>query len=189
MSLFSLCSSIEGFLRVYTYGLLPNRLHRASKKNSVIKTHETEMTVSQCIDQGKTLSWTQSEVQISSSILVFSGGSGWISAATMDSGHSDQTSTFYGLSRWSSRPSTIPKDPPLYMSMDQLISYVESLFLSASYLFVRWLVFVCFKWSHTRPIFWLIHVYSHVRFLWEPCSFIFWAITPDTIKPLPSCLG
>lgn len=44
----------------------------------------------------------------------------------MDSGHSDQTSTFYGLSRWSSRPSTIPKDPPLYISMDQLISYVES---------------------------------------------------------------
>lgn len=44
----------------------------------------------------------------------------------MDSGHSDRTSTFYGLSGWTSRASATPKDPPLYISMDQLISYVES---------------------------------------------------------------
>lgn len=50
-------------------------------------------------------------------------------------------------------------------------------------------VFVSSKWSHTRPIFWLIHIYSHVRFLWGSCSFMLQAVTLDTINPLQSCLG
>lgn len=93
--------------------------------------------------------------------------------ATIDSGCSNQTSTLYSPSGWSRGAATLPKDPPLYMSMGQLISYVESLLSCCALPLCAGTVFVSSKWSHTRPIFWLIHIYSHVSFLWESCSFIF----------------
>lgn len=93
--------------------------------------------------------------------------------ATIDSGCSNQTSTLYSPSGWSRGAATLPKDPPLYMSMGQLISYVESLLSCCALPLCAGTLFVSSKWSHTRPIFWLIHIYSHVSFLWESCSFIF----------------
>lgn len=93
--------------------------------------------------------------------------------ATIDSGCSNQTSTLYSPSGWSRGAATLPKDPPLYMSMGQLISYVESLLSCCALPLCARTVFVSSKWSYTRPIFWLIHIYSHVSFLWESCSFIF----------------
>lgn len=74
---------------------------------------------------------------------------------------------------WSRGAATLPKDPPLYMSMGQLISYVESLLSCCALPLCAVTLFVFSKRSHTRPVFWLIHIYSHVSFLWESCSFIF----------------
>lgn len=58
--------------------------------------------------------------------LRHNSGPGWLKMDTMDGGHSGRTSKLYSPSGPSGGATTLPKDPPLYISIVQLISYVGS---------------------------------------------------------------